>query len=55
MSKESKCHNIHLLSLVEETIRIIDSFEEINFKHIEREHNMIAEGISKSVLMQKGG
>ena len=37
MSKESKCHNILLLSLVEETIRITNSFEEINFKHIYRE------------------
>ena len=55
MSKVTTCDNMILLAFVEETNKIRETFEEVNFKHIFREDNMKVDDLSKEcVLLQKG-
>jgi hypothetical protein len=40
-------HISHLMPILEEVLRIITAFDSINFSHIYREHNKMADRISK--------
>lgn len=53
--KTQKCHNILLLSLLEEIFRILDPFDSFSLQHIYRERNSEANLLSKAGIQMGFG
>jgi hypothetical protein len=53
--KIQKCHNILLLSLIEEVLRILVTFESFSIRHVYREHNLEVNSLSKEGIQMGHG
>ena len=53
--KTQVCHNIHLLALLEENFRCMDSFDSLLFRHVYRKYNVEADKLSKEGLQLAPG